>query len=224
MKRNTKMKILIPTIYIVGVVAFSLCLVAIGNSITKFNDIYNNDNYVVRDVFEEIEPVINNEEIIILEETVPTISSNTIIKPYTSDKVVVSKNFYEKDSNQEIQENSIIYYKGSYIQNKGTEYSSSENFDVVNVIDGTVKSIKKDSNLGYIVTIEHENEITTLYQYLSSVNISEGAKIKGGDVIGISGKSIIENDNNYTLHFEFKHKEKNINPETLYTLTLEDFK
>lgn len=228
MNKKKRMAILIPTLYIVAVVAFSLGLVAIGKSVKNFKSTYNGDDYAVNNVFEQTNQVINNEPTNEQTEpdnilTEPTISTNKIIKPYNDGTVVLSKKFYDSSADEASQQESIIFYKGSYIQNKGSEYSSKQSFEVINVIDGTVKSIKKDSNLGYIVTIEHEKELTTLYQYLSEVKVSEGATLKSGDIIGLSGKSIIEEDDNYTLHFEVKHKSNNIDPESLYTMTVEDF-
>ena len=227
MKKNKKLSILLPTLYLVAVVTFSLTLVALGKGMNKFKNNYKGNDYTINNVFEETNPVINEEPEKELDEpsnilTEPTISENKIIRPYTSKEVTLSKKFYDENSDEQSQQESIIYYKGSYIQNKGAEYSSKESFEVLNVIDGTVKTIKKDSNLGYIVTIEHDNELVTLYQYLSEVKVSEGANITSGEVIGTSGKSILEDDN-YTLHFEVTHKSNNIDPESLYTLTVEDF-
>jgi len=221
MKKIKASQVLIPTVYLMGIAVVALCLVAVGRGIKSYSSYYEKDDITLNEVFEETE---ENQELVDDEQTIETINTTSIIKPYINESVKLSRSYYDENSDEKTQENSIIFYGNTYIQNKGTEYSSKNEFDVVSVIDGKVSSIKQDSTLGYIVEITHENELKTVYQYLSSVKIQEGATIYKGDVIGTSGKSIVTGNDDYTLHFEVYHKNKTINPEMLYTMKVEDFK
>ena len=221
MKKIKASQVLIPTVYLMGITVIALCLVAVGRGIRNYSSYYEKDEVILKDVFEETEE--KNDEIL-EEETLETINTTSIIKPYLSDDVKLSRSYYDENSDEKTQENSIIFYGNTYIPNMGTEYSSKNEFDVVSVIDGTVTSIKQDSTLGYIVEIKHDNELKTIYQYLSKVKVQEGTTIYKGDVIGTSGKSIVTGNDDYTLHFEVYHKNKTINPEMLYTMKVEDFK
>lgn len=221
MKKIKASQVLIPTVYLMGITVIALCLVAVGRGIRNYSSYYEKDEVILKDVFEETEE--KNDEIL-EEETLETINTTSIIKPYLSDDVKLSRSYYDENSDEKTQENSIIFYGNTYIPNMGTEYSSKNEFDVVSVIDGTVTSIKQDSTLGYIVEIKHDNELKTIYQYLSKVKVQEGTTIYKGDVIGPSGKSIVTGNDDYTLHFEVYHKNKTINPEMLYTMKVEDFK
>lgn len=221
MKKIKASQVLIPTVYLMGITVIALCLVAVGRGIRNYSSYYEKDEVILKDVFEETEE--KNDEIL-EQETLETINTTSIIKPYLSDDVKLSRSYYDENSDEKTQENSIIFYGNTYIPNMGTEYSSKNEFDVVSVIDGTVTSIKQDSTLGYIVEIKHDNELKTIYQYLSKVKVQEGTTIYKGDVIGPSGKSIVTGNDDYTLHFEVYHKNKTINPEMLYTMKVEDFK
>ena len=221
MKKIKASQVLIPTVYLMGITVVALCLVAVGRGIRNYSSYYEKDDVILNDVFEETEE--ENQDIL-EEETIETINTTSIIKPYLSDDVKLSRSYYDENSDEKTQENSIIFYGNTYIPNMGTEYSSKNEFDVLSVIDGTVTSIKQDSTLGYIVEIKHDNELKTIYQYLSKVKIQEGTTIYKGDVIGTSGKSIVTGNDDYTLHFEVYHKNKTINPEMLYTMKVEDFK
>ena len=221
MKKIKASQVLIPTVYLMGITVVALCLVAVGRGIRNYSSYYEKDDVILNDVFEETEE--ENQDIL-EEETIETINTTSIIKPYLSDDVKLSRSYYDENSDEKTQENSIIFYGNTYIPNMGTEYSSKNEFDVLSVIDGTVTSIKQDSTLGYIVEIKHDNELKTIYQYLSKVKIQEGTTIYKGDVIGTSGKSIVTGNDDFTLHFEVYHKNKTINPEMLYTMKVEDFK
>ena len=233
MKKLDYNKILIPSVYVLGIAVFALCLVGIAKGIknyskdvelnrlkTVFNESVNEKDIQIN---ENNETTFSEKDINIIEETTPVLASTNIIKPYNDKSVKLSKSYYEKDSDEKTQENSIIFYGNTYMQNLGSEYSSKKQFDVINIIDGTVSNVNKDETTLYTIEIKHNNDLVTVYEYLESSNVKVGDVIKKGDKIGVSGKSIVNNDDKYTLHFEVYHKGEPINPETLYTMKVEDF-
>ena len=222
MKKVLNSNLLIPAIYILGITIFAICLVTFGSSLKE----YSKDTELERSktVFGEDVTLPSNNIVVEPEVVSPVISSTTtIIKPYTDSSVKLSKSFYDKDSESTTQEKSLIFYGNTYMQNMGSEYSSNKSFDVINIIDGTITSISKDDITLYTVEVRHDNNLTTVYEYLDKVIVKEGSSIKKGDKIGTSGKSKVNNDDKYTLHFEVYHKGEPINPETLYTMKVEDF-
>ncbi len=160
----------------------------------------------------------------ILDDSVPVVKYKTdkIIKPYESEKVEVSKNYYDKDSDEAIQEKSLILYQNTYMPNTGILYKSDEEFDVVSVLDGTVTDIVADEIMGNIVTVKHSNNLTTIYQSLNEVDVLIGDLIKQGDVIGSSGANKIDSDSDYMLLFEVIIDGEYVNPDTFYNMKLED--
>ncbi len=140
---------------------------------------------------------------IIMDQDVPVISQTiTMIKPYTSDKVTVGKNFYDYKAESDQQEKSITYYDGSYIQNSGIDYVSEEVFDVIAVLNGTVVDFKTDDILGNVIEIKHDNGYVTSYQSLSEVSVKKGDTITQGQIIGKSGTNKLDKDIGNHLHFE----------------------
>lgn len=141
----------------------------------------------------------------------------TIIRPYSNPEVKVIKNFYDYKSEESTQENSILNFESTYIQNNGTIYGGPEDtFEVRSSLEGKVTSVKEDKLLGKTVTIEHENNIITTYKGLSEVTVKENDQIGQATIIGKSGSSNLVKDVKNILLFEITVNGKNINPETAY--------
>ncbi len=149
----------------------------------------------------------------------PTINeTKAIIRPYTSQEVSATIPYYNIDGTNDEQAAALIYYEGIYMQNTGVLYTSNNQFDVVSILDGTVKNVKEDSLMGNIVEIEHTNNLTTVYQSLGEVKVSVGDKVSQGDVIATSGQNKITTDTSNALHFEVFYKGEVFNPEEFYLL------
>ena len=145
-----------------------------------------------------------------------------MLKPYISNQVTIGKYFYNHQESNDKQENSIIYYEGTYIQNSGVDYVSKEKFDVVSCLDGTVISVQKSELMGYIVEIKSSNDIILSYQSLSETTVKENDTIKKGQTIGISGKSTIGSELGNHLHLEMYHNGQVVNPEEYYNKNIKD--
>lgn len=143
---------------------------------------------------------------------VNNIIDQTIIKPYTSENVSISKYYYSKEDEEARQQQSLIKYNNIYMPNTGILYSSEEEFEIVSILDGKVSSIKTDDILGNIIEIEHNNNIVTIYQSVKDVKIKEGDTIKQGDIIALSGSNKLEDEKNNCLHFEVYKDGSLINP------------
>ena len=153
----------------------------------------------------------------------PVVGTNTteIIKPFTSDKVTVNKTFYDKDASTEEQQNSLIYYENTYLQNSGIIYASDEEFDVVSVLDGTVVDVKEDEILNTVVYVSHANNITTIYYGLKDVNVKVNDVITQGELLGKSNTNKFSDENN-SLLFEVNNNGQVMNPEEFYTMNLNE--
>ena len=129
-------------------------------------------------------------------------TSKKIINPYTDHSVTIGKNYYNYKAEAEEQENSIIYHENTYIQNSGVDFIYDKIFDVVAVLDGEVTNVKEDEILGKIVEINHNNEYVSVYQSLSEVNVKKGDIVSQGQVLGKSGKNVLDKEIGNHLHFE----------------------
>ena len=164
--------------------------------------------YVSKLFDEQIEPVVN--------------SNQYLIRPYNNENVKVVQNFYDYKGKEKDQENSIINYDTTYLQNNGVAYGGiNDTFDVLAAIDGTVSSIKDDNLLGKVVTITHSNGITTVYQSLSEVTVKENDQVVQGTVIGKAGESNINKDLGNHVSFEIMKDGKYLNPENCYETSID---
>lgn len=148
--------------------------------------------------------------------------SHTITKPFISENVTISKYYYQTTDDNERQTNSLIKYQNIYMPNTGILYTSTENFDVVSISNGKVTSIKEDEILGYIVEIEHSNNLVSIYQSVKDVVVTEGQEINQGDIIAKSGPNNLEDSSENNLHFEVYKDGVLLNPETIYNIEIEN--
>lgn len=144
-------------------------------------------------------------------------SIEAIIKPYLSETVEIDKYFYSKDSDEETQTKSLIYFENTYMKNTGILYKSESVFDIVAVMSGTVLNIKEDEILGNVVEVEHNPNLRTIYYSLDSINVKVGDTINQGETLGVSGSSRIS-EAKYNLLFEVYYNGTLMNPLEFYEM------
>ena len=193
-----------PAVKIVMLSSLSIVLLLVvlisANTKTK-SVIKESDDFVyVNDyIFDNYYPVIKNDEV--------------IGKPYSSEKVSVERNFYEKDAAEDAQQKSIIYYDGIYMQNSGVDYKSNEEFDVISSLTGTITNISDDTLLGKTIEIKTDDKIMAIYQCVNDVIVKKGDNVIQGQVLSKSGTCTLNNSSKYNLHFELYKNGSVINPE-----------
>lgn len=157
------------------------------------------------------------------EEKVPVVSDEVkITRPYIDTEVKVSKNFYDYLAESKEQEQSLIYYEGTYMPSSGVSYSKGDVFDVVAILDGTVKNVKEDTTLGNVITIEHENGITSVYQSVGEIAIKVNETVSKGQVIAKSATSNISTDLGNHLYFELIIDGICVDPENYYDKSINE--
>ena len=208
-KRKFK-KLTVPAIY-----AFAICI--FGASMYLVQKAVNKETFSTNEEMEYVDKEIVNEEVYIP----VVVQTNIITKPYINEAVSINKVFYDQNAENSTQENAIIFYENTYMQNSGIAYKHNENFEVVSILDGTVIEITDNEILGKTIKIRHENDLISTYQSLSEVNIKIDDTIVRGQIIGMSGTSKLYNTD-YNLHFELSHQGKNVNPELYYNKSTDE--
>jgi len=203
MKKKLKLKpYIIPSIYILVITIFAV------SAMQKFED--------VPEPLEDIRYVSN----VIFSNEVPVISTDTkeivVIRPYTDNDVKIGKNFYNHEQTEQEQQNSIVNYENIYIQNSGIDYVKKDIFQVNAILDGTVISVNNNELLGNIIEIQHDKNMISVYQSLSTISVKEGDSVVRGQVIGKSGTSKINQELGNHLHFELFKSGQVVNPEDYY--------
>lgn len=192
MQRKVKLKKLPLIVAILVLIPVLTVIIFSKESMKKANDL------VTTDTISDTVPVINE--------------TRKMINPYTDSSVTISKSYYDYKGEATEQEKSITVYENTYIQNTGIDYISTNTFDIVSVLDGTVVTVKEDELLGKIIEIKHDNGLITSYQSLSEITVQKNDKIKQGQVIGKSGTNKLDKEIGNHLHFEIYENGSSVNP------------
>ena len=202
----------IPIIYGICVIAFLFSMYFLGGFVN--NILFSDD-----DNFEYVDGDITDND----DNDIPVVSTSVkIVRPFLDSSVSIAKTFYDYEGEAEEQENSILFYEDTYIQNSGVDYASTDQFDVISILDGTVISVEENDILGTTVEIRHSNDLISIYQSLSDVSVKKDDQIIQGQIIAKSGVSNINKELGNHLHFELYYKGKIVNPEEYYNKSVEE--
>ena len=169
------------SVYAISIITIISSLYLVGKTLEGM--IYSNESisYVYRGIIDDAVPVVS------------TTKNKKFIMPYQDENVKIIKNFYDKDSDNVTQENSLILYQNTYMPNTGILYGNDNVFDVVAVLDGTVESVTTDEVLGNILQHRSQEGLTTFFtSNLTIKDLEEhfGTTTKGID--RVKAKRIIE--------------------------------
>jgi hypothetical protein len=94
----------------------------------------------------------------------------------------------------------------------GVDVVAKKDALIKSTLDGTVIYSGFTPADGYMLQIQHDNNLISIYKHNSSILKKEGDKVKSGEAISIIGNSG-ENSKGPHLHFELWHNGLPINPE-----------
>lgn len=214
-KRRKLKKFVVPMIYVCS-------LAMLITSIYFVERIVNNTLFKSNEI-QEVEDVVNEEDLVDSTNDVPVVNTEPqIIRPYTNGNVKLVKSFYDYQSDNKEQEESILYYGDTYMQNSGADYATDAEFEVVSILDGTVTEVVEDEVMGKTIKITHNNDLVSVYQSMGTIDIKVNDSVTQGMIIGKSGTNNISSDLGNHLHFELYHKGSVVNPENYFGKLLGD--
>lgn len=203
-------RIVLPTIVGLLFVSFIATTFIIRKNMSE--PVFNDDtdfNYATENIFSNDMTTVNSDVV--------------ILKPFSdSSNVKVSKYYYDYKAEKENQQNALILYENTYMQNSGIDYTADKQFEVATILDGVVLEVGEDKTLGKFVEIRHSNDMISIYQSLSEVTVKKDDEIKQGYVIGKSGKNNINPKQENQLHFELSYKGEYVNPEDFFDKKVQD--
>ena len=89
---------------------------------------------------------------------------------------------------------------GASSDHKGIDISCGYGCDITAAAGGIVTEVSYNGARGYYVVVQHNDELSTLYQHLSATHASVGQAVSAGDTIGYAGSTGISTGTH--LHFE----------------------
>ena len=213
MKTKKLKSYVLPAIYVMVISALFVSISFISKVLQSQIRSYDTDLSVSSITNDDAIPVVKEEAIE---------PKSTIVKPFTSEKVEVSKSYYDMADSETEQQNSLVYYEKTYMQNSGILYKSAEEFDVLSVYDGKVTNVATDDILGNYVEITHNTNLKTIYYSLKDVVVKKDDEVKSGTIIAKSGDNKLESESNNSLLFEVHYNGYTMDPEYFYTVNIDD--
>lgn len=211
MKTKRLKKFVLPTVYVMVIGVLFISISFLGNILQSKVEY---GNMAVSALKDNVTPVGKTDNVV----------ESRIERPYVSSNVSISKSFYDMTDDEAKQQNSLVYYENTYLQNSGVLYSSTSTFDVICAIDGKVTNVSKDEILGNFVEITHNPNLKTIYYSLSEVQVKKDDTVMSGDVLGKSGDNSLNGETENCLLFEVYHNGTAIDPEDFYNMSIEDLK
>lgn len=93
----------------------------------------------------------------------------------------------------------------------GIDIAATNDKNVCSALDGTILMSGYTANNGYVVVVQHVDNLVTVYKHLSRIFKQEGVKVKAGEVLGVAGTQGEKSKEPY-LHFELWHKGTALDP------------
>lgn len=94
----------------------------------------------------------------------------------------------------------------------GTDIAANPNESVLATTDGTVILSTYTAETGYLIGVQHNQDLISIYKHCGSLLRNEGDRVKGGEAIALVGNSGTLSTGPH-LHFELWYKGHPINPE-----------
>lgn len=98
----------------------------------------------------------------------------------------------------------------------GVDIVSGENEPVKSIADGVVVFASWTLETGYVVALQHSNELISIYKHNSVLLKNIGDPVKGGEIVSIIGNTG-EQTTGQHLHMELWYKGNPLNPQEFIT-------
>ena len=146
------------------------------------------------------------------ENATPT-NSQTVIFVDPLDQITISKE-YAADHLLEDKTTGI------WQTHQAIDFAAKDGDQVKAVCSGTIEKINNSMMDGMVVTLKISDSLRVIYKSMSSdVVISEGDKVKAGDIIGKVGTNVTEKAEGIHLHLEVEENGKLIDPNIYFNFS-----
>jgi hypothetical protein len=94
----------------------------------------------------------------------------------------------------------------------GIDIVSKANSSIASVAEGTITLAEWNPETGFVIQVQHSNNLLTVYKHNAKLLKKQGDKVKGGEIIAIMGNTGKETTGPH-LHFEMWLNGVSLNPE-----------
>ena len=98
----------------------------------------------------------------------------------------------------------------------GVDIAAPKDASIKAIDDGTVVLAAYTAETGYIIQVQHDNDLVSIYKHNSSLLKQEGDKVRAGEAVAIIGETG-EYSTGPHLHFEMWRNGVPLNPEIFFS-------
>lgn len=98
----------------------------------------------------------------------------------------------------------------------GVDIAAPKNESIKAIDEGTVTLAAYTAETGYIIQVQHDNDLISVYKHNSSLLKKEGDKVRAGEAVAVIGETG-EFSTGPHLHFEMWRNGVPLNPETFFS-------
>lgn len=216
-KRFLRKRWVVPALYLIAAAG-------VLSSIFYFQGQGKDESAIREDGITVIEPLQEQSKPYDMDAVEVTSAAEVVQLPVEEESnVTIISQFYDVDGSEEEQQNALVYYDNTYFTNQGVDFAhvDGESFNVVASLSGTVTKAEKDSLLGYVIEISHDDEIVTHYHSLETIDVEVGSPVKQGDVLGQAGRNLYNEDAGVHVHFEIRKDGIPLNPNDVFQQSID---
>lgn len=224
-KRIFKKKWFFPAVYL-GAAALILALITTYQSpgfdvdsddlgfdnVNEDSELPGEENYSLDDqASEDSHPVTGHLE-----------TMNWPVADGVSTKVVLP--YFDDQATEDEQMEAMVQYQQTFhpSQGIGIAHAEGESFEVLAALSGTVINAEKEPIYGYVVEIEHDDGLVTIYQSLDNLEVASGDQVRQGEVLGHAGRNVFRKDLGVHLYFEVRENGQVVNPNSYFAQAEEE--
>ena len=128
------------------------------------------------------------------------------------------RTFFDPALSDEELVSAVISNGSSFEESKGMSYAKADNsvFEVSAIYDGEVVSVEQDDLDGTTVTIQHSNDVVSVYYSLSDVVVQVKDKVTCGQKIALASTSMKDVEAGVHVHLEVKVNNTFVNPASVF--------
>ena len=128
-----------------------------------------------------------------------------------SGEYVITRQYFDSDNADTMEDAIISNGTTTWEESCGVSYAKEDNsvFNVYSVYAGTVKATSLDNNSleGLSVTIEHADNVISVYSSLSSVDVKIGDVVTINQKIGVAGTTVHDPNAGIHVHLQLIQNE-----------------
>jgi stage II sporulation protein Q len=131
------------------------------------------------------------------------------------DSLELTMEYFDVNASVEDNQAAMVEYGDTFTPHTGIDLSSpnQEPFEVLAAMSGTVTRVDQLPVAGYVIEIQHDKGLSTVYQSVDNIQVAKGDEVKKGEKLALAGRNELEKELGVHLHFEVWKDGKPVNPQ-----------